>query len=242
MLLSMTGYGAASGDAPCGKITIEIQSVNRKFLDVHLFLPKEFSFIEHEIRKWISEKLIRGQVNVRLFFTPKFGELPLSDFEQLKAYKEGWETLAKKLGYDSKQVDLAFLLLHAPLGEKKPIFSEKDVKNIQAIVESAIQQFLEKMESLAANVKGPTLEEQMVRELFFFAEKIDITEEITRLRSHFDQMHLIDSGKKIEFLLQEMGREINTIGSKVLDAEISHYVVEMKGELEKMKEQVQNVE
>ena len=225
-------------------------------------------------------------MNVRLFFTPKFGELPLSDFEQLKAYKEGWETLAKKLGYDSKQVDLAFLLLHAPLGEKKPIFSEKDVKNIQAIVESAIQQllemkakegralqvdfkkrlfqleillqqvealapnasqrmrqkFLEKMESLAANVKGPTLEEQMVRELFFFAEKIDITEEITRLRSHFDQMHLIDSGKKIEFLLQEMGREINTIGSKVLDAEISHYVVEMKGELEKMKEQVQNVE
>ena len=102
----------------------------------------------------------------------------------------------------------------------------------------------EKMEE--AHQQGPQVDERLLREVAIFAEKVDITEEITRFRSHIDQFKTLLKGdvvgRKMDFLLQEMGREINTIGSKSLEAKISHTVVAMKSELEKIREQVQNIE
>ncbi|MBI3900641.1 MAG: DUF1732 domain-containing protein, partial [Chlamydiia bacterium] len=276
MLLSMTGFGTASGDLSCGRFVIEIQSVNRKFLDIQINLPKELNFLEIQLRTWIKERVDRGQINARVYLESKSCDFFLPDSEQLIPFKEGWEFLAKKLGFSSNQIDLSFLLLHAPIEQKKLFFCDEDLKKIQEFVEIAMshlvdmktkegaalqidfeerlkkletllgeverlapnasirmrQRFHEKVESLAVNIKGPAFDEQMMRELFFFAEKVDIAEEVTRLKSHFGLMRSMDQGKKIEFLLQEMGREINTIGSKVFDAEIAHVVIEMKGELE----------
>jgi len=112
------------------------------------------------------------------------------------------------------------------------------------------QKLFEKMEEvLQLQIgKGTEIEERLLREVAIFAERVDISEEITRFRSHLAQFHDLlvskagTTGRKMDFLIQEMGREVNTIGSKSSESKISHLVVDMKSELEKMREQIQNIE
>ncbi|MDE3056100.1 MAG: YicC family protein [Verrucomicrobiota bacterium] len=285
-MLSMTGFGTASCEVPCGKVTIEIQSVNRKFLDLLFCLPKELSFLEPEMRSWIADRAGRGQVQIRLRWMPGRKALPLPDADELRSWRKGWRELALEIGSDPAEINISFLLSHLPSMEQRGIsFSEEDREAIRACLNASLESWLEMkrregallqkdlcgralrlaeclgsieekaplaMERLRQRLqeKIATLlvqnaaawEEQLGRELFFYAEKSDISEEITRLRSHLSQMERLDAGKKMEFLIQEMGREVNTIGSKAGDVEIAHLVVEMKAELEKMREQVQNIE
>ncbi len=290
MLASMTGFGRAGLDAPFGRLIAEIQSVNRKYLEIFVSVPKEFGRFEYDIRTWVGEQISRGQISVRLHVIPSEGAVlrQLPDPKELKALKKGWEKIAKTLGYDPKKIDLPFLMQYCPI-EQKTIAEDKDRPFLEKCMKEAmdglckmkakegkalaadvskrlgfLKKNLKEVESLAPeaaermrkNLEGkmkelqesPELDERILRETLLFADRIDITEEITRLSSHFNQfLGMLETkektiGRKMDFLIQEMGREINTIGSKSLDAKISYLVVEMKSELEKIREQVQNIE
>lgn len=294
MLVSMTGFGRSVQDTPLGRITLEIQSVNRKYLEVILSLPKEMGRFEPALRKWISEEISRGQVSVRLFLIPSEEVLSrmLPDAGLLKGLKDSWTKIASQIGCDAKAIDLPFLLQNSPAasqsisaeseeemmvylqkGAKAALselmtmkhkegrvlakdisarisFVEKIVQEIQAASPDAVSKQRDKLRERMEEVlkSGADLDERLLREIAFFAERIDITEEITRLRSHLEQFHStlgskdMRIGRKLEFILQEMGREINTIGSKSVDVTISRLVVDAKAELEKVREQIQNIE
>lgn len=290
MLRSMTGFGRAVSDAPFGKLTVEIQSVNRKYLEVFISLPKEFARFEHEVRKWVNETVSRGGVSVRVFLIPNLSAVEglLPDVEVLKGLKKGWENIADEIGVDSKEITLPFIMQYLPVQSKHDLASDDDLNALNLCVSEALEalqsmkqtegkalaqdltvrlnelgRMLEEIEAFAPDATakmrqrlfekmeetfklGPEVEERLLREVALFAERIDISEEITRFRSHVAQFRTVLKGgvvgRKMDFLLQEMGREVNTIGSKAVEARVSHLVVEMKSELEKIREQVQNIE
>lgn len=289
-LSSMTGFGRAVIDAPFGRLTVEIQSVNRKYLEVFVSLPKEFSRFEHELRKWVGDLVSRGSVSVRAFFIPALAAVEglLPDVNVLKSLKKQWVNIAKEIGADPKEVTLPFIMQHLPLQPRPDLVSDEYLQSLEKCVKEALealvamkrtegkalaedltsrlkelermidevekhspdatqkmrQKLFEKMEE--THKLGHEVEERLLREVALYAERVDISEEITRFRSHVSQFKTFLKGgivgRKMDFLIQEMGREINTIGSKSMEATIAHLVVEMKSELEKVREQVQNLE
>jgi uncharacterized protein (TIGR00255 family) len=293
MLSSMTGFGRASLSTPLGKLVVEIQSVNRKYTEISIALPKEFSRFEPEVRKWVAELSLRGQMTVRVHFFPEAEALSrlLPSSEILSHLKSSWEKIAIQAGFSSSQIDLPFIMLNFPFQQRIDLAKDEDVQILKQCVESALKELkemrqkegkalafdlenrlkmLEKIhvsiESLAPRSIDRLKEkmhqrieeflskkelgdayEKLLHEVALFAEKIDIAEEITRLKSHFVQFREIlknesgSVGRKMDFLVQEIGREINTIGSKSVEPKISYLVVEMKSELEKMREQIQNI-
>lgn len=292
MLTSMTGFGRSVLDSSMGRLIVEIQSINRKYLEVFVSLPREWSRFEPDVRKWVNDALTRGQVSVRVYLqvNDAFVEKKFPSLETLQALKKGWEKIAQELGYAPASIDLPFLLSHLPEQSKLESAKEEDLPTLKQGVEEALQgllqmkqtegkalaqdlsqrlkeliRMLEEIEQLAPEaskrmhhrlkekmeeVFRPSLEleERLLREVALFAEKVDIAEEITRFRSHVSQFQDLlhpkgnTIGRKMDFLVQEMGREINTIGSKSSEAKIGYWVVEMKSELEKMREQIQNIE
>ncbi|MBF8262526.1 MAG: hypothetical protein HW387_191 [Parachlamydiales bacterium] len=294
MLVSMTGFGRFFCNAPFGKLVVEIQSVNRKYLEISISLPKELNRFEMEIRKWVQELISRGQVNVRLFLTPNDAMLDqlLPDANLLKRLKKSWVKLAKASGTDPKDINLPFLLQYLPPVSLVEIVGseEEQISALRECIEAALQgvvemkkreghamaidigQRLGELERLISRVEkaapdavarqrqklreriqevlapGAELDERLLREIALFAERVDISEEIIRFHSHISQFREVLKGKnaqvgrKLDFLVQEMGREINTIGSKSADAAISRFIVDGKSELEKVREQIQNIE
>lgn len=295
MIKSMTAYSRASISAPLGRFVVEIHSVNRKMLDMSLYLPKDLLRFDIELRKRLSQSLERGQVTLRLTVQSDgiAGKLFSSYSIQLKGLKEGWEKLARELGYDpAKMIDLPFLvsqLQTMPPSETKE--EEEGIKEaLKEVIEAALDDLMQMKETegktLALDIQKrlkiieeniavvelkkdePLLryrkklierlkdvghlhgeaEERIAREVALLAEKMDITEELVRLHAHIEQfrIHLSSHekavGRTLDFLTQEMHREINTLGSKSTDSDISIYVVKMKGELDKIREQVQNIE
>jgi len=292
MITSMTGFGRAVKKAPFGNLIVEVQSVNRKYLEVFVSLPKEFSRFEHEIRRIVGERVLRGQVSVRVHISPnvELAQSTLPDLEAMKSLKKGFEELAGKLGYGKEVIDFPFLMQHAFAGPRVELVEEEDFKPIEVCLVEALQALtemkakegmtlakdiverLKKMEAMVKSIEmaapssvekmrqklkermeevlapSSQLDERLFREAALFAERIDITEEITRFRSHVAQYNELlkgkakGTGRRMDFLVQEMGREINTIGSKSMDAEIARLVIEVKSELEKIREQIQNIE
>jgi uncharacterized protein (TIGR00255 family) len=292
----MTSYGSSFLNTKKGMFTIEIQSVNRRFLESTVFLPKDFSGLEIDIKKAISKKVFRGQVTCRLIYS--FSEEEVLDFlpniPLLKNLQKKWEAVAFELNIDKKNIDINFLLdqvkLLPKINKVKDITEDKEV--ILKCLDNALLQFidmkekegqslekdieerLKKIEVLLVEIKDNSkdatkeleeklnnrladylteelkTDERILREIAIYAEKLDITEELIRLNSHIKQFFIIMKttiyndgiGRKLDFLLQEMGREINTIGSKASNKDISKVVVDIKSELEKIREQVQNIE
>jgi uncharacterized protein (TIGR00255 family) len=290
MIKSMTAYGRCSGDSPLGPCVVEIHSVNRKFLDINVMMPRECLCLDVDLRRWIGEVAQRGQITVRVHFKDSAG--PVIATPRLKELQEGWTEAARALGYDPAEVvDLAFLverlesaasasslmpqpdvqkclkeMVHGALAEWDAMRERegaallRDMEARVGILEGACKQ----VELLAVKSRGlyerqlydkiltsggkesaEKLWEEVVR---YAAEKLDITEELTRLRSHIGQLrhYLAESGKSVgrtlDFLIQEMNREVNTLSVKSADAEISLAAVAMKSELERIREQVQNIE
>lgn len=290
----MTAYSRVSVSSEWGRLVAEIHSVNRKMLDMSLYLPKDLLRFDIEIRKWINQSLERGQITLRLALQNEDVSDKIFSYSiQLKALKEGWDKLARELGYDPvKVVDLPFLV--SQLQAMPSFVSKEDDVTLKALlketIESALRELLQMKE-----VEGKTLahdiqerlklieesivvielkkelpltyyrtklidrlkevgqlhaeaEERIVREVVLLAEKMDVTEELVRLRAHIEQFqrHLLSSekavGRTLDFLTQEMHREINTLGAKSADSEISLHVVKIKSELDKIREQVQNIE
>jgi uncharacterized protein (TIGR00255 family) len=291
MIKSMTGYGLASIENDAFIISVEVKTLNSKFLDLNIRSPRQFSDKELEIRNQVAKLLERGKVNINIEFTNKTGvDLPISINEPLfVSYYQKYKDLSEQV--NGRSEDLFKLALQSPsvisnLVEKTS--GSEEWEAVKEIIEAALikcddfrkdegqvleSKFLENLsvirEGLAqVKVADPIrkerirqrirtnfndwLEEQdfdknrFEQELIYYFEKVDITEELVRLETHlnyFEKNLLEESnqGKKLGFISQEIGREINTIGSKANDAEIQQHVVVMKDELEKIKEQSLNI-
>ncbi len=295
MLRSMTAYGRASLSTSFGRLTVEIQAVNRKYLEMSLSLPRELSSFELEVRRWIAERVFRGQVSMRIHavFDKETPLHVVANVPLARKLKEAWDQIAAAVGVDGQSAFHLEMLAHEtellryeadsqgeeayrkPLKEALNIaldqFMEMRVREGEALyrdIKQRLNGLKERIEKIAPRAILATEkyreklvarlqeffpgtaenEERLLREICLYAERIDIAEEITRFHSHLDQFQIqLDSGtgnigKPLEFLLQELLRESNTIGSKSSDLVVTHTVVEMKGLLEQIREQLQNVE
>jgi uncharacterized protein (TIGR00255 family) len=291
MIKSMTGYGISVLENELIRVTVEVKSLNSKFLDLGFRLPKEFSDKEFEARNLISSILERGKISVMVDIQEKGQAKPSVTINRglVKQYYQDLVETCKELGTDS--ADLFRIALTMPNAmnsdsensdtsenwkvvfealkksfEKCDEFRIQEGNGLQVKLGEYIQQIglaLGKIESfdpqriaaIRERIKNHFEEYKQTenldsnrfeQELIFYIEKLDISEEKVRLKSHLnyfmETMSLPDAnGKKLGFIAQEIGREINTIGSKANDANIQRHVVNMKEELEKIKEQSLNI-
>ncbi|SNS62004.1 TIGR00255 family protein [Belliella buryatensis] len=291
MLKSMTGYGLAGFEDEAFIVSVEVKTLNSKFLDLSIRSPKQFSDKELEIRNLVSTRLERGKVNITIEFSKKSGEeLPVGFNEPLfAAYYQKYLALSELVGATSD--DLFKLAIQSPNVMTQSIEksnSSEDWEVVKKVIDEALihcdafrtdegevleRKFDENLEVLRDGLKNIKIEDpirkerirQRIRnnfkewleendfdknrfeqELIYYFEKVDITEEIVRLGTHLDYFEKnlkegTGQGKKLGFICQEIGREINTIGSKANDASMQKYVIVMKDELEKIKEQSLNI-
>jgi uncharacterized protein (TIGR00255 family) len=291
MVFSMTGFGRARAQSESCIVNVEIKTVNHRFSEFNIRMPRQLLKIEDKIKKTLNQHIRRGRIEV---FISLEGQGVISrklqvDWNLIEEYFhfinqarskygiEGGVTIADLLGRtdlvhieeneaENEQLDLlvlsaveeaSILLKQMRLAEGAEL--KKDLVDIIAKVES----LLEELQNFAPAVvqlykdrltkrmqdfaNGQVDETRLVTEVAIFSEKADISEEITRLKSHIGQfVQTLNEddpiGRKLDFLVQEMNRETNTIGSKANDANIAKNVVEIKSLLEKLKEQVQNIE
>jgi len=289
---SMTGFGAGEIVTTAGRYGVEVRSVNHRFCEVVVRMPRDLSQLEDRVRALVQSRVLRGRVDV-VVVRDDYGRRPRSvktDVELAKAYISALDGLRQALPV-SGTVDLSLLL---SLPDMVKIEEEKaDVEASWPAVESGAGAALEKLvvmrdaegarlgtdllarlsrmegfaESIAA--RAPLVVEdyharlqrrvqelagsvavdpgRLATEVALFADRSDITEELTRFRSHLAQFRTTLAGagaigRTLEFIVQEIGREANTIGSKANDLEITRHVIAIKGELESLREQIQNVE
>lgn len=288
---SMTGYGKVQFENDAFTLSAEIKSLNSKFLDANVRLPRIFSDREIEVRNLLSSYLERGKVTLVVEYLSKSEEIQGATINGalLKSYYHTLDQLSKEVGNIHHDVfSLAMQLpevVQPPLQEtaseavweqvKSKIeeamrhcnaFRMQEGKALGQYLESCIKAIgtaLEKVEILvpkrndAVRTKIRSQLEALIsesqiddnrfeQELIYYIEKLDVNEEIVRLKNHLSYFLKVlqskdSQGKKLGFIAQELGREINTIGAKANDADMQHFVVEMKEELEKIKEQVLNV-
>ncbi|MFN5347189.1 MAG: YicC/YloC family endoribonuclease [Bacteroidota bacterium] len=289
MLKSMTGYGSAKGTVGTQAVTVEIRSLNSKFLELNVRLPLQFRDKELEIRADVGKMLERGKADLNVSIdNNELAKRSTVNKEIFLAYYEDLKSLATETGMSDNNMLDAILKLPAVLNSEKSEMDEIQWKQLKGLIQSAVEQF-----NLFRSNEGNVLEQDVTQrlnaiensipqlenyeqariesirtrlhksvnelkdqlnidtnrfeqELIYYIEKLDISEEKVRLKSHCDYfIQTMNSqeanGKKLGFITQEIGREINTIGSKANDANMQRIVVEMKDELEKLKEQLANV-
>lgn len=290
----MTGYGIATVETETLNVTVEVKTLNSKFLDIYCRIPKSYNEKELEIRNLLTQELERGKAEFTLTVhqTATIDDISVVNRPLVKAYFNDLLATTQELGFEPSHNDLLRLALQMPNAYtvEAPSDSKKEQEwvLIRQAVEEAIakcnefrlregmqvvekfRQYIETIQSRLEAIKKqdvvriPLVRERLEKnvkelaekdnfdqnrfeqELIYFIEKFDISEEKTRLANHLEYfletLSLPESnGKKLNFISQEIGREINTIGSKANDAVIQRLVVEMKDELEKIKEQTLNV-
>ena len=290
MIRSMTGYGRGKYEIDSREYTVEIKSVNNRYCDVSVKLPRSISYLEEKIKKEITNKVSRGKIDVFISFynNSTKGKSIKFNRELAGIYINELRELAKENGIkDEIQVtdiskfpdvlsieneedeELIWNELKLPLEEAinnfismketegKKIFEDLSVRieNIQEKVEvisenstRLIKEYVVKLENrikeLLNNEKID--ENRLAMETVIYADKCSVEEEITRLNSHISQFKTLIKesviGKKLDFIIQEMNRETNTIGSKSSSIEITNLVVEIKTQIEDIREQIQNIE
>lgn len=289
----MTGYGKGEYENELYRFKIEIKSVNHRYNDISIRMPRHILYLEETIKKAIKEYILRGKVDVfiNLEYVNNTAVDIDVDINLARAYKIALEDLKKELGLEDnirlnnilgvpeiikmekKDIDEELILdslnksLHIALEEinhmkvsegkvlKKDILTKLDTieENLNIIENRAPKIVLEYKSRLSQRIKelldNNTLldEDRLNNEVAFFADKSSIDEEIVRIKSHIIQFRsILDEentvGRKLDFLIQELNREINTIGSKANDETITKQVIELKAELEKIREQIQNIE
>lgn len=290
MIVSMTGFGRSNVEWEKLSVTVEVKSVNHRFSEFNIRMPRQFFVIEDKIKKKISEYVTRGRVEVfiTLAGTEHIPSKVNVDWQLLDEYIHSIKVIQEKyqlekislhdilmredlITIDEKQADneeLQLFVLNA-IGEasqqlqemrvregkvlEEDISSqlstlEKKVVSLREYAPNVVHHYMERLRRRMDDLANGVIDEsRLVNEVAIFADKADINEELTRLQSHIDQFQKIMKmnepiGRKLDFLLQEMNREVNTIGSKANDSDVAREVVEMKSLLEKMKEQVQNIE
>lgn len=292
MIKSMTGYGSAKGSVDGLEITVELKSVNNRYLDTSVRLPRSFLFAEDAVKSTVQKHISRGKVDVFITvdstqtadMTVRVNEPLLSGYiEALKHIAEEYDLpnditalsvsrLPDVLSVEKKDVDAEALtagiieiaeralcdfdLMRLREGEKLRDDVLSRIKTIDGLVSQVesespktVSEYRARLEAKMAEVLGTTGidENRILAEAAIFADHIAVDEETVRLRSHMSQLTTLINGKsptgrKIDFLIQECNREANTIGSKCQNSDIAHVVVDLKSEIEKIREQIQNIE
>jgi uncharacterized protein (TIGR00255 family) len=290
MIKSMTGYGLASTDQENTKFAVEIKSLNSKFLELNLKLPRAYADKELFLRNICSKEIERGKVNVSINIERSEENLKGATINAalLSKYYKQLEAINIDLGANSNNLLQAVLSFPDVISYTEEVVNEGEWDILQQTFATALENFnqfretegavlKEDLELRISNILGffaqievlaplripqirarlnQFLEEnagklnvdqnRLEQELIYYIDKLDITEEKIRLKSHCDYFtETLKSkdanGKKLGFISQEIGREINTMGAKANDAQIQQLVVGMKEELEKIKEQLLNV-
>ncbi|MGM9653587.1 MAG: YicC/YloC family endoribonuclease [Eubacteriales bacterium] len=297
MLKSMTAFGRARALSASGAkdITAEIKSVNSRFLDCTVRLPRAYSFLEEKIKAYLSERgIVRGkiEVNIGVDVLAQDGAEITLDRALTRSYLDALHALRDEFSLPD---DISVMSVAANrdlfLLKRTEDDLESDWNDVRAVLSSAVDSFLAAREREGENLRRDILgkaekimgcvekirtlsegdiagyrdkldarihqilgdysiqidEQRILTEVAIYADRAAIDEEIVRLRSHFSALTgILDSpepaGRRLDFLLQEMNRETNTIGSKANNAEIARLVVDVKSELEKIREQIQNIE
>ena len=292
MIRSMTGYGGAKGNC-CGlRLSLELKSVNNRYLDCAVRLPRSLLFAEETVKAAVQSHISRGKVDV-------FVSVESSASEELevrantalaRSYVQAIRGLAEELDLDGSLSAFELSRLPEVLSvEKRDVDQDAMREALRGLTEQALAEFdamrtregaklrediSARLETIGAHValverrspetvqeyrarlyqkmrevlESATVDEQRILlEAGIFADKVAVDEETVRLRSHMDQLRgMLETGspigRKMDFLVQEFNREANTIGSKCADSEITRTVVELKSEIEKIREQVQNIE
>ena len=291
-LLSMTGYGSAKGSVEGQEITVELKSVNNRYLDCSVRLPRNFLFAEDTVKQAVSAGVSRGKVDVFVSAqaSQDSGTVVSVNEELARGYRDAVTRIAETLGLESGLN--AFSLARFPdvlTVERRELDKDKAAAALSEITAKAVEEFnamreregerlrrdmlgkLETIEGLVSVVEersqqtvkeyrerlearlrdilaDRSLDEQrVITEAAIFADRTAVDEETVRLRSHIAQFRTMleegsPIGRKMDFLVQEFNRESNTIGSKCSDASLAKVVVDLKSEIEKIREQLQNVE
>ena len=291
-LLSMTGYGSAKGSVEGQEITVELKSVNNRYLDCSVRLPRNFLFAEDTVKQAVSAGVSRGKVDVFVSAqaSQESGTVVSVNEELARGYRDAVARIAETLGLESGLN--AFSLARFPdvlTVERRELDKDKAAAALSEITAKAVEEFnamreregerlrrdmlgkLETIEGLVSVVeeRSPqtvkeyrerlearlrdiladrSLDEQrVITEAAIFADRTAVDEETVRLRSHIAQFRTMleegsPIGRKMDFLVQEFNRESNTIGSKCSDASLAKVVVDLKSEIEKIREKLQNVE
>lgn len=291
---SMTGFGSGTATKDGITCTVEIKSVNARFLDLFIRSPKQINPFESIIRGLVQDRITRGKVEVSVSIQDA-GERPKTFTINSVLRKQIQELLVQEEFYDDpKKVPLqavnsisnewiqqqdtpiaedvlseivqestnqaldALITMRTVEGKhiEQDLLSrittlENIIKSIDENKAGAVDAYREhikiKIQEYLVSLEASISEDRFLQEIALLADKTDITEEIVRFTSHVVQLKntLVDEnsiGRKVDFILQEMNREVNTIGSKAMDSSITEFVVQLKCELEKIREQVQNVE
>lgn len=289
----MTGFGTATAEIPGGRFAVEVRSVNHRFSEVQIRLPRDLAALEDRVRAIVQERVRRGRVEVIVTRdeSTKRPRTVRADIELASAYARALRDLADAIGAsgeltvdriaalpdvlrvedDRYDVEAVWVSLEGAIrsaadglvamrvaeGARLAADLLERVSGLEAMAEAVasrsrdvVRAYAERLRvRLAELLAGVPLDEaRIAAELAVFAERSDISEELTRLRSHLAHFRQTVGeedgavGRKLDFLLQEMGRETNTIGAKANDLEITRTIIAMKSELESLREQAQNVE
>ncbi len=292
-MLSMTGYGTAYARSGDTSVSVEVRTVNHRFLDLHIRLPREYFFMEGEVQQVVRSAVRRGRVDVTIAIqAPQLSGYALN-LAAARTYVESVGNLGKELGMP-QALDLRTLLglpgvVQTPDADSTPgeVLSDlvpgvvgcvrealkgvhrmrvqegnalktEMLQHLEGVSEKAtrvrahsaslVEEYRNRLEDRVAVLLGPGVVDQqrLAQEVAIMAEKSDISEEVARLASHVEQFRsLVDGdevGKQMDFLLQEMQREANTILSKSAGLEVSRIGIALKADIERLREQVQNVE
>lgn len=284
MIESMTGFGKAIAQLPTKKITVEIKSLNSKGIEINARIPSSYREKELDIRKLLSEKLLRGKVDFGLYIETtgaddsiRINKLMVQKYmEELRSLSSGTQDhlleiamrLPESVSSNREDIDIEEWGIIVSTIEKaienirlyrseEGLALKKDMElrihnigdaltQIIGLDASRKEEMKAKLRKAVDELKVEVDENRFEQELIYYLEKLDITEEIVRLKNHLeyflqDLNHPESNGKKMGFISQEMGREINTIGSKANHAPMQKLVIQMKDELEKIKEQSLNI-
>ena len=292
MIKSMTGYGSAKGTVEGLNITVELKSVNNRFLDASVRMPRSFLFAEDAVKAAVQKHIGRGKVDVFVTVdSASAGDVTVKVNEALlKGYLDALRTIAaeyslpddvtalavsrfpdvlcvEKKDLDAEAISVGIVeITERALGDfdamrlregaklRDDVLSRLEtidslVRTVEEVSPRTVAEYRSRLEAKMAEVLGSSGidENRILTEAAIFADHIAVDEETVRLRSHMSQLRtMIDGsspiGRKIDFLIQEFNREANTIGSKCQSSEVAYTVVDLKAEIEKIREQIQNIE
>ena len=291
MIKSMTGYGKSNMSKNLREYQVEIKSVNHRYLDISVKMPRSLSYLEEEIKKAVSAKLTRGKVDVFITFNNSslegrdikinteiarmyvkelrdlaesegiVADIPVTEISKLPDVltiqnNQDDETIKSELLEVTNKAIENLVEMRKVEGEKiaqdllvRIQDIEEKVKKISSLSTGLIEEYVVKLNTrIKELLQDQEIDEaRLAQEVVIYADKCSIEEEVTRLNSHIYQFReLLQTneavGKKIDFMIQEMNRETNTIGSKANNLEITNEVINMKTQIENIREQVQNIE
>ncbi len=288
MILSMTGYATLTREFPGGSLSVELKSVNGRFLDLQFRLPEEFRPIEPALRELIANRVSRGKVECRIATAASSSSTPalqlnhplllelaamakqvravIPDSQALRVGEVlNWPgMLENDADAGNTRRSTALELIQAALnefsasrareGEKLKLMIIERVVRMEALLAEvqphlpeAIAAYQEKLATRLREALGNTDDERVRQEIAMYGIKVDVAEELGRLGAHLTEVRRIlaaggPAGKRLDFLMQELNREANTLGSKMVSKELSDASVEFKLAIEQIREQVQNIE